>query len=137
MSDGERGMGRSWRRWPHVVSRSFKNIYIPSTHVYEDVIPWGSHPDLDPNWSSDQIELIHDGCERNKFNKYELIVQDQVALKTLRVCWENRDGAYNCGKCGKCIRAMITLKVWGIQEHPGSFSSPLSSEACQTDKNAP
>ena len=34
-------------------------------------------------------------------------------MRHLRVCWENRDGSYNCGTCKKCLRTMIALRIAG------------------------
>jgi len=47
--------------------------------------PFGSHPDLDPNWSTETLGFVHE-MEANKIEKCHLIGQYQAALKTLRVC---------------------------------------------------
>jgi hypothetical protein len=44
------------------------------------------------------------------------VAKSDVAMRHLRVCWENRDGTYNCGTCRKCIRTQIALRIAGRLE---------------------
>ena len=48
--------------------------------------------------------------------KAAAIAQHDVALKTLRVCWWNPGGAYNCGRCEKCLMTMVSLRAVGSLE---------------------
>ena len=48
-----------------------------------------------------------------------------VALEHLRVCWENLEGAYNCGRCEKCIRTMVNLTVAGALDRCQTFDREL------------
>ena len=95
----------------HLLSPMLHRIYIASTHTYADLFPWGSHPVLDPLWSSESLEFIHDGCEATRVQKVSFISKYEIALQSLRVCWSNPDSSYNCGRCEKCLRTMINLKV--------------------------
>lgn len=53
--------------------------------------------------------------------------------RTLRVCWENRDGAYNCCRCRKCLIMMIALEALGVRgsfpTFPGELDLDLLAEA--------
>jgi hypothetical protein len=49
------------------------------------------------------------------------IAQSPLALEHLRVCFANEKGAYNCGRCDKCLRTMINLFVAGALEKSGTF----------------
>src|SRR5262249_54154050 len=89
----------------------FRQMHIASTRAYDRLIPWGSHPLLDPLWSTESLALSHDGCEARRLEKVQLIAGSPIALSTLRVCWENPDNAYNCGRCEKCLRTMIALHI--------------------------
>jgi hypothetical protein len=111
----------------HLLSDQFDRICIPATHTYGDVIPWGSHPLLDPLWSSDQLDILYDGAEANRFQKCEVIAQYPKALDTLRVCWKNPGGDYNCGHCEKCTRTMLMLKAHGVLEKSKAFPTTLTS----------
>jgi len=100
-------------------------LYVPASDTYADIVPWGSHPLLDPLWSAETLEIIHDGCEATRVAKTALIAQNAVALKTLRVCWRNLDGAYNCGRCEKCLRTMVALESLGALGRCQTFAIPL------------
>src|SRR5262249_10973275 len=76
-------------------------------------------------WSSETTELVHDGCEATRIEKARRIATSPVALSSLRVCWENRDGAYNCGRCEKCLRTMINLLVVGALDRCSTFDCSL------------
>jgi hypothetical protein len=84
-------------------------VQIPSTYTYANIIPRGSHPILDPLWSTEHVRFVHDGCEASRVQKATLLATSDVAMKNLRVCWRNPNGSYNCGKCEKCLRTMINL----------------------------
>lgn len=109
----------------HVLAGELDRIYLPSTHTYSDLFPWGSHPLLDPLWSSEALQFVHDGCEANRVEKVELISEHEVALDALRVCHENPDGVYNCGTCEKCLRTMINLRCVGALERCSTFAHSL------------
>jgi hypothetical protein len=108
-----------------LLSSMFKRIYIPSSETYAHLEPCGSHPLLDPLWSTQHLEIIHDGCEATRIEKVRKIAQYEIALKKLRVCWENKENAYNCGVCEKCIRTMISLSAIGALDNCSAFNSKL------------
>jgi hypothetical protein len=96
-----------------LLSQQFATIYIPASHTYCDLMPWGSHPLIDPLWSTEQLTFVHDGCEATRVAKVAAISTSDVAMRNLRVCWRNPDGAYNCGRCDKCLRTMVNLYLAG------------------------
>ncbi len=108
-----------------LLSGLFEKIFIPSSHSYRWLGPWGSHPLVDPLWSTDELKLIHDGCEATRVKKVIAIAKNDVAMSYLRVCWENRDNAYNCGKCEKCLRTMINLLTVGALKKCKTFTRNL------------
>jgi hypothetical protein len=100
----------------------FHQIYIPSTHSVSEQIPWGSNLALDRHWSTESTTFIHDGTEATRLEKViSQIAQSPLALRHLRVCFANEKGAYNCGRCDKCLRTMINLFVAGALEKSGTF----------------
>jgi hypothetical protein len=96
----------------HALEPNHGKVYIASSYSYADLHPWGSHPLLDPLWSSEAVQIVHDGGE-TRIDKLRTVVQHPEALARLRVCWENL-GNYNCGMCEKCIRTMLGLRALGI-----------------------
>jgi hypothetical protein len=97
-----------------ILASEFERIYIPATLTYAHLIPLGSHPLLDPLWSTEDVEIVHDGCEASRLDKLSAISDDVVARSHLRVCWKNRAGRYNCGSCEKCLRTMVALQALGV-----------------------
>lgn len=97
----------------HLLAPSFGELLVGSTYTYRDLFAWGSTPVTDPLLGSDRMTITHDGCEADRVERIRRIAESEVALRHLRVCWENRDLAYNCGVCEKCIRTMIALQICG------------------------
>jgi hypothetical protein len=111
-----------------LLSPQLKKVYVPSSNTYNDLSPWGSHPILDPLWSTEDVEIVHDGCEATRVKKAALIAQSEIALKNLRVCLKPED-ALNCGQCEKCLRCMANLRAVGALEHCNTFRHKLDLEA--------
>ncbi len=108
-----------------LLSSSFRKMYIPASHTYDERFPWGSHSDLDPLWSTSRLAFVHDGAEATRSQKVAAISRSDVALQTLRVCLENHEGDYNCGRCEKCLRTMVNLRIAGVLDRCTSFREPL------------
>jgi hypothetical protein len=99
-------------------------MLIPSSGTYADLIPWGSHPLLDPLWSTETLEVVHDGCESSRMAKVESVASSRIALRHLRVC-NRQEAAYNCEVCEKCTRTMVSLRLAGALDRCPTFSHQL------------
>lgn len=87
-----------------------REALIPAGMTYPQVVPWGTHPLLDPLWSTDHLRFVHDGCERSPGAKVvDWISHSPIALNCLRVCRQPGMADANCGRCEKCLRTMISL----------------------------
>src|SRR4030095_4191404 len=71
------------------------------------------HPDVDPLWSSSAVEIVNDGSETRKLDKIRAIADWPLVHRHLRVCYQTRDGALNCGRCRKCVGAQIRFEIFG------------------------
>ncbi|HET6631265.1 MAG TPA: hypothetical protein VFG73_00975 [Rhodanobacteraceae bacterium] len=91
----------------------FPRMYIASSQTYEHLTPHGSHPLLDPCWSTEALTLVHDGCDAARSEKLRAVARVPGALESLRVCWQ--DDGYNCGRCEKCLRTMLALRLLGLR----------------------
>lgn len=100
----------------------FPRVFVPSSYSYNQLFPLGSHPLTDPLWANEAMEIIHDGSEARRVDKIQKIAKDGRALANLRVCFNDMN--VNCGKCLKCLRTMIPLKL--LQAGTGPFP-PLPS----------
>lgn len=108
------------------LSQGLGKVYIPSSHSYATLLPDPSSPLIDHNWSTERINIYHDGGEKERVRKIsDLIAHYQFALDNLRVCVENDGGIENCGKCWKCIRTMITLEIIDKLKDSKSFPNAL------------
>jgi hypothetical protein len=132
---GLSGHGAGLATVGHLLAPAFERIYIASNFYYEDLFPWGTHPLLDPLWSSEQLEFVHHGCAARRIEKVEFIAGFDAALNHLRVCstWEpgtkyEGGGVVNYGRCEKCIRTMLALEVAGKLSQCKTFDRPLESE---------
>jgi len=106
----------------------FRKIYIPSSFSYGQLHPAGTHPLLDPLWSTESMTFVHDGCEANRAQKTARIAQSDIALKSLRVCFSSKDEYGNCGRCQKCLRTMLGLQAAGALEKCATFNETLDPE---------
>ncbi len=108
-----------------------RTVYIAASDSYATLIPWGSHPLLDPLWSTEETELLHDGLEANRLEKVARIAGSDVALRYLRVCfpWTNVGEAYNCGRCEKCLSTMACLRSAGALGRCATFPPALDLAA--------
>lgn len=102
-----------------------RRCYIPSSQLVGDPPTWASNPISDPLWSTEDVEIVHD-ADIPRVDKVARLVESETAMRYLRVCWENRRGAYNCGTCAKCLRTMTSLRALGALERCATFDRPLS-----------
>lgn len=93
---------------------SLRRMHIAASTTYDRLYPWGSHPLLDPLWSTETMTVIHDGCELNTIDKTRVITElrPELVMSTLRPC-AGYGPAYNCGACEKCLRTMLDLVAAG------------------------
>lgn len=107
------------------LATDFGHVLIPSGTAYGELYSWGTHPLIDPLWSTEGLEVEHHGCEARRLAKVETVARHPGALRILRVCFHNPGGAYNCGRCPKCVRTMLELRVHGALEQCTTFDQPL------------
>ena len=104
-----------------------KRVYIPASHTYNELFPWGTHVLSDPMWSTESTEVIHHGAGARRSEKVRDIIDDKAIADNLQVCW--RGIHENCGTCSKCIRTMISIDLLGVSTKalpPLQDSTPLS-----------
>jgi hypothetical protein len=113
----------------HVLSKRLSRVYIASSNDIAGLEPWGSHPVLDPNFSSAELQLQHRGHEFSRLDKVRLIADWDCALENVRVCTENPPGRLNCGMCEKCVRTMLELLAVGkLSRTPAFQAENVSAE---------
>jgi len=105
----------------------FGTVRISATTTYDKLFPWGSHPVLDPLWSTDDVRFVHDGCEMDRIDKTRIVAASPLALETLQVC-PGYTGEYNCGRCLKCLRTMIDLLQAGVLDRCQTLPHSIDAE---------
>jgi len=108
-----------------LLSRHIDVFGIPAGQTAESHHPDGAHPELDPLFSTEDVAIRTVGCEARRVDKVEVIAPHPVVQGALRVCWENRGDAYNCGVCEKCLRTMATLEIFGELQNFSTFAVSL------------
>jgi hypothetical protein len=106
-----------------LLAPTLNKVYIAASHAEGDTFRWGSHLLLDPLYSTEALTLIHDGANATRVEKVAAIANDRLVQRTLRVC--NKAGAYNCGRCEKCLRTMINLRIAGVLDKFVTFDRGL------------
>ena len=147
-----------WRLWTqefcgaalaaiaHAFARRFSfvsiaaSIDIPTIPLKnrQNVKPLGSHPLLDPSFSSCDLQILSDGLALSRLDKTKLLAQWDVALQNLRVCNNYklyRPGKLNCGKCEKCVRTMLALLALDLLENTDVFGEKDVSRELLTKVN--
>jgi len=100
----------------------YKRVLISATYAFRELLPFGSHPDTDPLFSTGQTAIIHYGVEFDRIQKTRFVAQSEAALDHLRVCWRS-PGGDNCGECNKCYRTMTTLELFNALHRCPTFPS--------------
>jgi len=103
---------------------------IPSSRGYGGLLPAGSHPLLDPRWSTERTAIEHD-TPVERIDKVQWLVDNRPDLiDGLHVCYEI-DSAENCGRCLKCLNTALLLEIAGGLHRSSSLGPELDLEAVE------
>jgi hypothetical protein len=131
--------GRNWERYyagsglaatALALGRGFSACCIPASSTYSAPHWCGTTFVTDPMFSTESLTLLHDGADTERGHKIRSILQWDAPLvrEHLRVCIHNNGGAWNCGKCYKCVRTAIILELLGeLEDGPRFQVSPASN----------
>jgi hypothetical protein len=99
----------------HAFSRRIDRVSIAASVQVDDLVPIGTHPEIDPLYSSAGLAIRHDGVEQRRIEKIARVAEWKAGLQALRVCWAkiHPDGPLNCGRCHKCVLTMLELVAVG------------------------
>ncbi len=128
------------------LQHTFQQLLIPAHYSYAagSEIFHMSSPVTDPLWSTDLLQVVHDGAEATRLEKVlRRIAVSDVALQHLSVCWYNAHlgqrsspesqhieaNSLNCGRCEKCMRTQLELCIAGVRTSPTLFQ-PLDIDEC-------
>jgi GT2 family glycosyltransferase len=109
----------------HFLAPMFERVLMASMTDHETQTPIGSARLVDQLWSSETLEVVDDGGRFSREQRLRRICRHPLVQRTLRVCWHNTGGAYNCGRCHKCVLTMISLEAIGVRRQVGTFPPEL------------
>lgn len=128
---GKEFQGAALSAVAHTFSRRLTTVAIPSSFDISHLYPYGSHPLLDPNYSSSDLQIRHDSILLSRLTKTKLVADWDVALQNIRVCNKPKlikTGTLNCGQCEKCLRTMLALLALGMLDKTRAFPEVDISE---------
>lgn len=91
----------------HLLREQASRWIISSSFQRDNLMPWGSHPDLDGLWSGGGVEIIHYGAEMWLDEKLGAMAGFPMVHRRLRVCYADPRAEGNCGRCEKCVRTRL------------------------------
>ena len=117
-------MGATFSAIAHAFSKRLTVVSINSCHDIPNLIPYSSHPLINPNYSSSDLRIRHEGIALSRYEKTKLVAGWDLALQHLRVCNRTelyQPGMLNCGICEKCVRTMLAIAAIGMLEKTCAF----------------
>jgi hypothetical protein len=102
----------------HLLRRSWSTVMISGANCPP---PWGTHPQLDPAWSSGAVRVVNVGHDLFRLDKVRVIADWPLVHEHLHVCWENRTADLNCGMCEKCVRTQLEFRICGFLDKVKTF----------------
>jgi hypothetical protein len=106
----------------------FDRVLISTGLAYLNQSKIGASWMVDQLWGNENLEIVDAGGLLGRVARVERIAGNPIVQKSLRVCWHNPDGAYNCGRCRKCLVTMATLEAIDRLTHFETFPRRLNQE---------
>lgn len=107
----------------HCFARRVNLMFIASSYDIPHLHPCGSHPLLDPEYSSYAVRIRHRDYELSRLEKILIVSEWEAAFQNFRVCLANVPDRLNCGRCEKCVRTMTELTALGLLNKTRAFES--------------
>jgi exopolysaccharide biosynthesis predicted pyruvyltransferase EpsI len=95
-------------------NRRFSTGVLSSTMNAGFPADWGSDPATDPLLTGRGFTIVHYGYESSRLEKFRALSEWPAAVDNLRVCWKNQHRDENCGRCSKCVIALLSLRCLGL-----------------------
>ncbi|HKB70685.1 MAG TPA: hypothetical protein VKH46_07560 [Thermoanaerobaculia bacterium] len=119
-----RFLGAALLSGAHLLAGRFSTVALGSSWPGEHLVPWGSHPLLDPSYGSAALAIRHEALGLRRVEKVARLRERTAALARLICCGNAPAGAsINCGRCTKCVRTLVEMEASGVLEHARSFPS--------------
>ncbi|MCW5749799.1 MAG: hypothetical protein KIT81_01525 [Alphaproteobacteria bacterium] len=113
----------------HLASTGNLRVSLAATQDARSLRPNGSHPLLDPCYSSEGVQIRHWGLRFSRLDKLRELRAWPTAFRHLRVCPSAYSEELNCGDCEKCIRTRLELLAIGVEGTEALGGSLVPPEA--------
>lgn len=104
-------------------------LVVPGSWSQSVDYPVASHPLMEPAWSTASMRFELDGFAVDRVDKVRHLVQNAPeVVPELRVCIDTSGRVrerLNCGRCIKCVRLMMELRVAGCRDADHLFAEPV------------
>ena len=107
----------------HALSPRINLAWLASSYDIPHLHPCGSHPLLDPEYGSSDLQLRHRDVGLSRMEKIEIVAGWDAAFQNFRVCLANMPDKLNCGRCEKCVRTMLELEALGLLDKTRAFEA--------------
>ncbi len=112
---------------PLTYKYNITDVNIAASATNEITYSWGSSPYIDENMNWANTKVTHDGYKFRRTEKTQNVVnfvkQTGHHFK-LRVCFADERTGYNCNKCHKCQRTILSLILSGANPSEYGFTVP-------------
>ncbi len=105
----------------HALAGRLRLLFIASSYDIPHLHPCGSHPMLDPEYSSQALLVRHRDLALSRLEKHRIVAEWPAAFNNFRVCLANVPDRLNCGRCEKCVRTMTELTAIGRLQDTRAF----------------
>ncbi|MFH1985142.1 MAG: hypothetical protein ABIL58_25165 [Pseudomonadota bacterium] len=105
----------------HAMAGRLELLFIASSYHIPHLHPCGSHPILDPEYSSQRLSIRHRDLALSRLDKHRIVADWPAAFNNFRVCLANVPDRLNCGRCEKCVRTMTELTAIGRLQDTRAF----------------
>ncbi len=105
----------------HAFSPRINLAWLASSYDIPHLHPCGSHPLLDPEYGSADLQIRHRDVGLSRMEKLKMVAGWDVAFQNFRVCLANLPEKLNCGRCEKCVRTMLELEAMGLLDKTRAF----------------
>jgi hypothetical protein len=105
----------------HAFAPRIDLAWLASSYDIPHLHPCGSHPLLDPEYGSHDLQIRHRDVGLSRMEKLKIVAGWDVAFQNFRVCLANVKDKLNCGRCEKCVRTMLELEALGLLSQTRAF----------------
>jgi hypothetical protein len=107
----------------HAFSARIDLAWLASSYDIPHLHACGSHPLLDPEYGSHDLQIRHRDVGLSRMQKLSIVAGWEVAFQNVRVCLANVPAKLNCGRCEKCVRTMLELEALGLLDKTRAFDA--------------